>query len=262
MAGGYASDGVERVDLDVDGRAVSVVVKQAAAAEVAAMRALAVVRGVDRPRALAFAPDHLVLPLLDGSGLAEGDAVPDEVFETLARVHAHWWRKRPRGLPVVDAAGWGRLCDRTLVAVRGAAARTGDPAFADAAEAVTRWRADPRILAALAVLPRTLVHGDPHRGNILRDARGAVLIDWGNARVAPAGLDLAVLRAQGAAVPARYGELLDELTGGAPRLPEIETAWAQVHVHVQYLGFAADHLGAARVTEMVGNARRALATLP
>jgi hypothetical protein len=109
LAGGYATAGVERVDLDVDGRRVSVVLKEAGAVEVAAMRAIAVVRGIDGPRALAVGPDWLVLPFVPGSPPADGVAVPGAVWETLARVHAHWWRKRPRGLPVVDAAWWGRL---------------------------------------------------------------------------------------------------------------------------------------------------------
>jgi hypothetical protein len=34
-----------------------------------------------------------------------------------------------------------------------------------------------------------------------------------------------------------------------------------VHVHVQYLGFAADHLGAARVGEMIATAAAARARL-
>ena len=113
-------------------------------------------------------------------------------------------------------------------------------------KALASWRDDPRILRALATLPRTLCHGDPHRGNILGDT----LIDWGNARVAPAGLDLAVLRAQGAEVPPNHPE--------APG----ERDWADVHVHVQYLGFAADHLGAGRVAEMVATASDALTRLP
>ncbi len=264
LAGGYSSPGVERIDLDVDGCAVAVVLKRTTAVEVAAMRAVAVVGGVARP--IAIGPDWLALPHIDGPPLAEETPVPDAVWEVLARVHAHWWRKRPRGLPVVDGAWWARLCDRTLVAVRGAAARTGDDAvaaaeFAAAERALSAWRADPRILAALALLPRTLVHGDPHRGNVLIGPGGGVLIDWGAARVAPAALDLAVLRAQGATVPAAYDELLAELTAGASTSGVVDRAWADAHVNIQYLGFAADHRGSARVTEMIDTAARALVLL-
>ena len=85
-----------------------------------------------------------------------------------------------------------------------------------------------------------------------RDGVGAweegTLIDWGNARVAPAALDLATLRAQGAVPPPWFAEPPGR-------------DWADVHVHVQYLGFAADHLGAARVGEMIATATAARARL-
>ncbi|MDN5747812.1 MAG: aminoglycoside phosphotransferase family protein [Pseudonocardia sp.] len=252
LSGGYASAAVERVDLDVGGRPVAVVVKQAPAGEVAAMRARAVVRGIGPPRLLAVAGDRLVTTHHPGVALEPGaDVVPDGVWDTLGRVHAHWRGRRPRGVPVVDQAFWRGLCGRTLVAVRGAAARTGDPVFEIAERAVTAWREDPRIARALAVLPRTLAHGDPHRGNVVVGPDGAALIDWGNARVAPAGLDLAVLRAQGASPSPAY-----ECHAGRPS--EVERRWGDVHVHVQYLGFACDHLGAPRVAEMVDAASAAL----
>ena len=145
-------------------------------------------------------------------------------------------------MPVVDAAWWAALCDRTLVAVRGGLARTGEREFADAERALLAWRADPAITDCLARLPRTLVHGDAHRGNVLGDA----LIDWGDARVAPAALDLRDLCAQGAMPPPWF-----------PEPPAAEQHWADVQVHVQYLGFAADHLGAARVGEMIATAAAA-----
>ncbi|MHA6796040.1 phosphotransferase [Pseudonocardia bannensis] len=268
LAGGYVSDTVARVDLDVAGRSVPVVVKRASAAEVAAMRGLAVVRGLDRPRMLATGRDEhgdwLVLPFYDGTPLGEGPDVPDDVWTALARVHAHWLGKRPRGLRVVDAAWWRSLCvERIRPAVQGAAERTGDRVFADAAAALTAWARDPRVLAALGVLPRTLVHGDAHRGNVLLGSGGATLIDWGNAKVAPAGLDLAVFRAQGATHLAPYRRAFAELTGGGlpPELIEVERCWSDVYAHVGYLGFAADHLGAARVAEMIGAATRSLEEL-
>jgi Phosphotransferase enzyme family len=239
LTGGYVSDAVERIDLDVDGRAVAVVLKSTSAVEVAAMRAVAVVGGVTG--ALAVGPGWVVLPFVVSPPLDVDGPVPDAVWDTLARVHTHWHGKRPRGIPVVDGPWWAALCDRTLVAVRGAH-------LGDAERALLAWREDPRILRALATLPRTLCHGDPHRGNVL----GGTLIDWGNARVAHAGLDLAVLRAQGAEVPARYTD----------HAPPWERDWADVQVNVQYLGFAADHLGPERASQMVATATEALARLP
>lgn len=253
LAGGYAAASVERLDLDVAGRVVPVVLKTASAVEVAAMRAVTVVGA--GPTVLAAGDGWLLLPFVDGVPPADGEPVPDEVWRTLAEVHAHWWRKRPRGIPVVDAGYWRGLCDRTLVAVRGAATRTGDPVFGEVTGLLTAWREDRRIGAALAGLPRTLVHGDAHRGNVL----GRMLIDWGNARVAPAAVDVVTL---GGSPPAAYTEVLDARVPAAARPPvEVQRAWAEVHVHVTYLGFAADHLGAARVAEMAGIAERALAGL-
>lgn len=258
LTGGYVASSVERLDLDVAGRVVPVVLKSASAVEVAAMRAVNVVGS--GAAVLAAGDGWLLVPFVDGVPPADGEPVPDAVWRTLAHVHAHWWRKRPRGIPVVDAAYWRGLCDRTLVAVRGAAARTGDPVYQQVSGLLTAWRDDPRIAAALARLPRTLVHGDAHRGNVL----GCTLIDWGNARVAPAAMDVLTLAgAPGAPVPEAYTTAFDAARPGAhpPGLATLERAWAEVHVHVTYLGFAADHLGAARVTEMAGAADAGLAAL-
>ncbi len=260
LAGGYVSAAVERVELDAGGRPVAVVLKRARPSEVAAMRALAVVPGVDRPRLLATGRDRhgswLVLPFYPGPPL-EGGEVPTAVWEMLGRVHVHWHRRRPRGVPVVDARWWwGMVTGHTLPAVRGARDRTGDPRLAEIADLLMAWSTDARLRTALALLPRTLTHGDAHHGNVLLAPDGAVLIDWGNARVAPAGLDVATLAAQGAPAPPAY-----TAPALSPALREVERHWAQVQVHVQYLGFAADHLGTARVVEMVETATRALDAL-
>jgi hypothetical protein len=259
LAGGYVAAAVERVDLDAGGRPVAVVLKRVRPSEVAAMRAIAVVSGVHRPRLLAAGRDPygswLVMPFYAGAVLGGGE-VPAEVWGVLGRVHAHWHRRRPRGVPVVDARWWqGMVTGHTLPAVRGARDRTGDARLAEIVDLLEAWSTDARLRAALAVLPRTLTHGDAHRGNVLLDPDGAVLIDWGNARVAPAGLDVATLAAQDAPAPATYVYPVPE------PLREVERLWARVQVHVQYLGFAADHLGTARVVEMVEAAARALDAL-
>jgi Ser/Thr protein kinase RdoA (MazF antagonist) len=258
LAGGYVSAFVERVDLDIDGQSIAVVRKRASPVETAAMRAVAVVPGVQRPRLLAAAGGWIVLPFYDGPALGPDHDVPAEVWTVLGRVHAHWNGKRPRGVPVVDAAWWRRMiAEHTLPAVRGACARTGDGLFAEVAGLLEQWSTDPRLEAALALLPRTLCHGDAHRGNVLLAADGAVLIDWGNARVAPAGLDLATSAAQDAPATRAYAAALGAAVT-PPELREVERLWAQVQVHVQYLGFAADHLGVSRVVEMVETAVHAL----
>lgn len=257
LAGGYVADAVTRVDLDP---APAVVIKRTTAVEVAAMRAVAVVPGVDRPRLLAAGPDWIVTPYYPGPVLAEGPYVPDEVWTALARVHAHWLRKRPRGIPVADGAWWRALCvERILPHVRAAHERTGDTRFLAVASSLVEWAEDPAMHAALAALPRTLVHGDAHRGNVLLAAGGAVLIDWGNAKVAPPGLDLPVLHAQGAVDDSPYRRALAELVGELPAdLAAMQSHCAELWANVSYLGFAADHLGPARVEELHMAAHAAL----
>ena len=134
--------------------------------------------------------------------------------------------------------------------------------FAAAAAAVAEMADDPRMQVAAAMLPRTLVHGDAHRGNVLTGPDGVVLIDWGNAKVAPPGLDLAVLRAQGAVDESPYRRAFAELAGEPPdELTAVETCWADVRAHVGYMGFAAEHLGPERVAELAAGARSALEAL-
>lgn len=289
LAGGYHAGAVERVELDVGGAARTVVVKRTHAVEVAAMRALAVVRGVDRPRLLAAGPDWIVSSHHPGPALAEGPDVPAGLWTTLARVHAHWLGKRPRGVPVCDAAWWRHLCvGRIRPHVVAAGERTGEPVFAEVADALARWAEDPAMHRALAVLPRTLVHGDLHRGNVLLAADGPTLIDWGNAKVAPPEFDLAVLRAQGAvdlagyhaeraraairadgpdvsdgkSRPGRRNAATRAAGSADPRgVDAAGRACADAWAHVGYLGFAADHLGAERVAELADGAARALADL-
>lgn len=232
LTGGFASAGAERVDLD-DG--TSVVVKAAAAREVAALRAVAVVPTLEEPVLIAAGIGWVVLPFHDGPPLADDEPVPAAVLTMLDRVHTHWRGKRPRTVPVADAAWWRELCLARIAP----AVDHADPAVA---ELVRAWADDPRALHAATTVPRTLTHGDPHRGNVV----GGRLIDWGNARVAPRGFDLAVLRAQGT----------DVSTGDA-----VEDGWSDLAMAVAYLGFAADHLGAARVRELAEMGARGLQSL-
>jgi hypothetical protein len=66
LAGGHVADAVHRVDLDRAGAPVAVVVKAETPCEVAAMRALAVTPGVERPRLLAGGADRIVTAFYPG----------------------------------------------------------------------------------------------------------------------------------------------------------------------------------------------------
>ena len=272
LTGGYASGGTERVDLD-DG--TSVVRKGTGPGEVAALRAVAVVNGPVRvPRMLASGDGWVVLAHEPGGPLTAGP-VPDDVWRTLALVHAHWRKNRPRGIPIVDDGWWARLCAHAAERLDAAADRAAQPTAAglrDDARTVRSWTADGRVTTALRALPRTLCHGDAHRGNVHIGPGGAVLLDWGNARVAPGSLDTVVLAApstDGPAdapsdpVPEIYRDSLHEALGAAdpPAMIAAETAWARVQAHVQYLPFSADHLGPERVGSMVRVASAALTEL-
>ncbi|MBC3193527.1 phosphotransferase [Pseudonocardia sp. C8] len=260
LGGGYASGGAERIDLD-DGTAV--VLKHGGPVEAAALRAVAVVNGPVRlPRMLAHGDGWVLLAHEPGGPLPAGAPVPDDVWRTLALVHAHWRRNRPRGVPVVDAGWWERLCGLASERLRSAADRTGARAYLDADAAVRAWARDDRVGLALRVLPRTLCHGDAHRANIHTGPGGALLLDWGNARVAAGSLDTVVLTAPPddgpadaapAAVPALYRDTLHEALGAPdpPAMVAVEAVWARAQAHVQYLPFAADHQGPDRVASMV-----------
>jgi aminoglycoside phosphotransferase (APT) family kinase protein len=93
-------------------------------------------------------------------------------------------------------------------------------------------------------LPVTLVHGDVHPGNIIRMPDGkSVLMDWGNARLAPAMLDLANVVAFGSANWMAYG-LAWENAGGPALDPDLIRQgfyWAVAMVNLQYLPFATTH---------------------
>jgi len=243
LSGGYAAAPPQLVELRLDGmRDVTVVLKRARPAEVVALRAVDVVPGVTRPRLVAAGADWLVLPYYGDAALGRADPVPDEVYETLGRIHHHYLGRPPAGLTVVDAAFWQQLCGE----IAGPAAlAAGMP---DVAEALTAWAHDDRMLAALALLPHTLVHGDMHRGNVLLGPAGPTIIDWGNTRIAAGGLDLAVLAAQGGTDQGRYQRTVTD----------VERHWAVAQAHTQYLAFAADHLGEHRTREMAATIERAL----
>jgi hypothetical protein len=83
------------------------------------------------------------------------------------------------------------------------------------------------VLARLEALPRTVVHNDPHPGNVLA---GNVLIDWAYVGVGQPALDAGVLVADGVADGAFAEELADEVA---------DAVW---EAYTDGLGWASDEL--------------------
>ena len=123
------------------------------------------------PRPLAIGPDWLVLPFVDAAA-ARRRPIPCP-----ARCGAPWPRCTRTGSADGRAAcpsstrRGGRRCATARWSPSAAVWRArGNAEFADAERALLAWRAEPAITDALARMPRTLVHGDAHRGNVLGDA--------------------------------------------------------------------------------------------
>jgi len=229
-------------------------------------------------RALAALPDRTGLVRSIGEGTDERgpwiavpfhpgdtptfDTTPGPVFETLARVHAHFLAGTAdapllEGIPPIDAAWCHSNCEEMLALL--VQRQREKPELDAAIRALEATVRDERIDAALTLLPRTLVHGDMHPGNVILAEDGPVIIDWGNARLGPAMLDLANLVSFDSENYARY--LRARERASAPesdlRLAEIGYAWATAQVNTQYLGFAAVH-SPTHVDRMVGLRTRAL----
>lgn len=141
---------------------------------------------------------------------------------------------------------WGFYPDRTVAD--------------EVAEWLSELVADELIDDALNDLPRTLLHGDVHNGNILVDDSGrSVLIDWANARLGPPLVDLANVTTPGSPAMRAYLNAFERAAGPRPpRQVEVEFAYARLQVNTQYLGTFLSPDGARA---MVGRARQARAEL-
>lgn len=209
LPGGLVSKLVERIDLTLTtasgGHRAAYVRKLCAAYEVRTLEALASVAGADAAPELVFSwisasqpedPDAsgFVSPFYPGGALHFGHPIPADVTRTLARIHA----ARPENPDTAwlwrfDAAHVDRLASRAKDALETARAyRDSTPDHAAWTARFARAAAAPVLRSAAEILPRALTHGDMHPANIVRRADGSpVIIDWGNACLAPPMLDLA-----------------------------------------------------------------------
>ena len=220
LAGGAVARRVDQVTLHLTGHhdPLELVRKQAPAHEIAGLRAARAIRRQTTaiPELVASGSDWLIIPLAPGSPLAWGDAVPANLVDALAALHAryHGAVGLPAVIPRVTPAWWQALCREWVDPRLGEyAARHPPETIARARALVDQAAGHPAASALLAGLPPTLLHGDVHPGNVLVHADQATLIDWGSSRIGPAALDLANLVAVGSADVACYARTWQQLTG-------------------------------------------------
>jgi hypothetical protein len=258
LPGGFVSLRVERLELTVSSASgasatASFVRKACAAREVRALEAIAAVPGADAAPELVAAwttadtPEDaeasgFVSPYYPGPALHFGDPIPAGVLTTLARIHAG-----------AEADAWARPFDAARIdalqafALRTVAAserfRAGTPDWPRWAQRLETAAASPALREAADSLPRTLTHGDMHPGNIVARADGTpVIIDWGNACLAPPMLDLANIIGLGSTDWEIYLAAF-EAAGGQLDPATLTRAfwWARAVTGLMYVPWAADH---------------------
>lgn len=197
-----------------------------------------------------------VTPFYPGSTLTFVDEVPPTIIDALAQVHAHFAARVAEFdyLERIDAAFFRRTFDNALTILAKALQEKPHPIFAEAQRALTTARANKQLYQALAALPLTLTHGDVHPGNMLITPTGqAMLIDWGNACLAPAMLDLANMVALDSPNWLRYLTAVEQARGAPLEqdLSRLGHDWATVMINTFYLPYAVDFMPLEHVQGMV-----------
>ena len=267
LAGGAVARRVERVTLHLTdgGEPLELVRKDAPGLEIAGLRAAQAIRraGGAIPELVACGDGWLITTLAPGSALDWGDAVPANLFDTLAELHARYLgdASLPGVIPRVTADWFRGLCLGWVEPrLREHAGRHPAETMRRARALVGRAARLPAVAAVLAELPATLVHGDVHPGNVLVEAGQATLIDWGNSRVGPTALDLANLEAADSPSVARYARTWERVTGMP--LPsvviELGYRWAALQLPVQYLPWMLEHRSTGDVEAALDRVEQAL----
>lgn len=261
LEGGYVSAGVYRLDLimKMPGGAfqeVSFVQKYTLPQELHVHQALnnqvahsSIPRIVDS--GVFEGQTWFIYPYYAGEALSWDDPIPKELLHMMAQVH---WRFEGRedefsDVLRIDRSFLLQCFERGLTALA-----TQGELFHQEQALLTQISEDERVYSELKSLPMTLTHGDVHPGNLIRvDVDQAMLIDWGNARIAPAALDLANLIDFGSpewkdylcAWEGESGLKMDE------RQAELGFCLAEIVVNTQYLPFTVEHLPSEDVRKMV-----------
>lgn len=263
VAGGQISAAKEKLRIiDSEGE-LTVLLKRTSPAEVVALRAANQV-----PAATAIPPlirsgrdshgDWIAIPFYTGDPAPTETDIPDNVVESLAAVHAHYLNSVPdKAIPVRDTNWWKAGCGQPRLR------EFGRPALQPIIEAVQSWSTHREMLEALTEMPRTLLHGDVHRNNVIVDERSGHLVDWGGASYGIPLIDLITPGPPGSRGYERYAATWKALTGETTE----STAWrraylaATVCVKVAYLPFVARNFGDTAALRRFEEAAHALTEL-
>jgi aminoglycoside phosphotransferase (APT) family kinase protein len=161
----------------------------------------------------------------------------------------------------VPPAWWRSLCrDWVEPRLREQAGRHPAETTTRARALVDRAAGLPATDVLLGELSPTLLHGDVHPGNVLVDDGQATLIDWGNARIGPAALDLANLVTADSASVARYARTREQLTGQPLPAAVIDLGyrWAALQIPVQYLPWTIAHRSTREADAVLDQIEQAL----
>jgi len=181
-------------------------------------------------------------------------AIPPNVDETLATMHAHYLEADlVAQIPRVGPEWVPALC---AVPRLEQIVRDGRSALAPILERVQSWADHPDLRETLASQRRTLIHGDVHRNNIIASAQTGHLVDWESARFAMPMLDLPTFGGPGTPGHEKYCETWRAQTGEDTASPAWQRGYlaAVVCVNVAYMTFAARNFGDQRAAQMLHDA--------
>lgn len=244
----------------------SVFLKRTSATESAALEAANQVQdGTAIPTLIQSGTDSrghwIAIPFYPGRPPETEAAIPQNVAATLATMHAQYLDSEPLGaLPLVGPEWVPALC---AVPRLEQLVRDGRSALAPILEHIRSWSDHPVLSETLSSQPRTLLHGDVHRNNVIAADQAGHLVDWEGARFGMAMLDLPTLGGPGSPGHEQYGRTWRALTGE----DTASLAWqrgylaAIVCINVKYITFAARNFGDHRAAQMLDEAANALTRL-
>ncbi|MBO0882994.1 MAG: phosphotransferase [Mycobacterium sp.] len=263
VLGGQRSAAKEKLRIVESDRELTVLLKWTSPAEVVALRAASSVpRTTAIPRLIQSGRDSrgdwIAVPFYTGEPARTETTIPDNVMDSLAAVHAHYLNSAPLGaIPVRDGTWWKARCAQPRLR------QLGRPSLQPIIEVVQSWSSHRLIVEALTELPRTLLHGDVHRNNVVVSNHTGRLIDWGGAAYRLPQLDVITPGPLGSRGFERYASAWQALTGESTAGASWQRGYlaATVCNKVDYLGFVARNFGDDAARARFETAARALSEL-